>query len=206
MRSISSVWLERAPNISRRQINSVLLSAQGHRFEPGIELHTAFFAPRNNALEVLTCRVNTCYMFLFLYVSPYALATEGASRTICARSTIIIIQRSLILILILILIGLARGALRSRTTSLLGEDSYCRGSIVNIRVGCTRALFVRGSCPKALWRFRVSTSNSISGRSWPHSHTQIRHIYHTYAQQDIRVYEDDHLKPPKRQYKNPKAL
>ena len=28
-RSISSVWLERAPNISRRQINSVLLSAQG---------------------------------------------------------------------------------------------------------------------------------------------------------------------------------
>ena len=27
--SISSVWLERAPNISRRQINSVLLSAQG---------------------------------------------------------------------------------------------------------------------------------------------------------------------------------
>lgn len=33
IRSISSVWLERAPNISRRQINSVLLSAQGHRFE-----------------------------------------------------------------------------------------------------------------------------------------------------------------------------
>ena len=65
IRSISSVWLERAPNISRRQINSVLLSAQGHRFEPGIEQHTAFFAPRNNALEVLTCRVNTCYMFFF---------------------------------------------------------------------------------------------------------------------------------------------
>ena len=27
------------------------------------------------------------------------------------------------------------------------------------------------SRPKALWRFRASTSNSLSGRSWPHTHT-----------------------------------
>jgi hypothetical protein len=119
--------------------------------------NTMLFLPRGTTptsfgarVEVLTCRVNTCYMFLFLYVSPYALATEGASRTICARSTIIIIQRSLILILILILIGLARGALRSRTTSLLGEDSYCRGSIVNIRFGRCRALLARPESSKTL--------------------------------------------------------
>ena len=28
-----------------------------------------FFAPRNNALEVLTCRVNTCSMFFFVCMS-----------------------------------------------------------------------------------------------------------------------------------------
>ena len=67
---------------------------------------------------------------------------------------------------------------------------YCTHSVC-----CSRALLVRPYSPKALWRFRVSTSNSLSGRSWPHTHTHIRYIYQTYAQQDIRVYEDDHLKP-----------
>ena len=103
---------------------------------------------------------------------------EGASRTICARSTSIIIQRSLILILILN--GLARGALRSRTTSLLGEDSYYRGGIVHIRVGCSCALLVRPQSPKALWRFRASTSNSPSGRSSAasqHAHVRILIIF-----------------------------
>ena len=60
--------------------------------------------------------------------------------------------------------------------------------------------------PKALWRFRVSTSNSPSGRSRLHTHTHTRQIDHTYAQQDIRVCEDDHYKPPMRQFLNPKAL
>ena len=41
---------------------------------------------------------------------------------------------------------------------------------------------------------------------WPHFHTPLRHIDHTYVQQDIRVCEDDHLKPPKRQFSNSKAL
>jgi len=124
----------------------------------------------------------------------------------CARSTSIIIQRSLILILILILNGLARGALRSRTTSLLGEDSYCRGSIVNIRGGRSRALLVRRRRPKALWRFRASTSNSLSGRSRPTTDTPIRHNHQIYAQQDIRVCGDDHFQPPLPQFPNTKAL
>ena len=118
---------------------------------------TLFFLPRGTTprsfgarVEVLTCRVNTCSMFFFCMYVRTRWPEEGASRTICARSTIIIIQRSLILILILILNGLARGALRSRTTSLLGEDSYCRGSIVNIRFGRCRALLARPESSKTL--------------------------------------------------------
>ena len=42
--------------------------------------------------------------------------------------------RAIILILILILI-LARVTLHLRKTSLLVEDSYCRGGIVHIRCG-----------------------------------------------------------------------
>ena len=51
--------------------------------------------------------------------------------------------------------------------------------------------FVRRHRPKALWRFRASTSNSLSGRSRPQTHKPVRHIHHTYARQDIEVYEDD---------------
>ena len=85
-------------------------------------------------------------------------------------------------------------------------DSCCRGGIVHIRGGCSRALLVRRDSPTALWRFRASTSNSLSGRDMPHTHTHMRQIYHTYAQQDIRVCGDDHFQPPMRQYPNPKAL
>ena len=124
---------------------------------------------------------------------------------------IIIIIMILILILILILMMililiLTRVTLRVRITKRVGECSYCRGGIVNTRGGCSRALFVRRPRPKALWRFRASTSNSPSGRTRLHFHTQIRYIYHTYAQQDIRVCEDDLLKPPLRQLPNPMAL
>ena len=76
---------------------------------------------------------------------------------------------------------LPRVTLHPRTANQVGEDSRCRGGIVNIRVGFSRALFVRPESPKALWRFRVSTSNSPSGRSWPQTYTQVRYIYHTYA-------------------------
>ena len=41
---------------------------------------------------------------------------------------------------ILILILPRRVTLHVRTTSLLGEDSRCRGGIVHIRFGCSRVL------------------------------------------------------------------
>ena len=84
--------------------------------------------------------------------------------------------------------------------------SCCRGGIVNIRGGCSRALLERRPRPKALWRFRVSTSNSPSGRSWLHARTHMPYIHNTYAQQDIRVCGDDHLQPPKWQFLDSKAL
>ena len=65
---------------------------------------------------------------------------------------------------------------------------YCKHSVWLFSCACRTAY-----SPKALWRFRASTSNSPSGRSWPHTHTPIRHIDHTYAQQDIRVCGDDHF-------------
>ena len=55
--------------------------------------------------------------------------------------------------------------------------SCCRGGIVNTRVGRSCALLVPPDSPKALWRFRVSTSNSPSGRSWLHA----RHAYAVYS-------------------------
>ena len=95
---------------------------------------------------------------------------------------------------------------RLRIANCVEEDSYCRGGIVNTRFGFSCALLERRHSPKALWRFRASTSNIPSGRSRPYTITHVRNIDQTYAQQDIRVYEDDPLKPPKRQYQNPKAL
>ena len=99
---------------------------------------------------------------------------------------------AIILILILILI-LARVTLHLRKTSLLGEGSRCRGGIVNTRCVRCCALLVRPNSSTALWRFRVSTSNSPSGRTRLHTNTPVCHIYHTYAQQDIQVCEDDHI-------------
>ena len=96
--------------------------------------------------------------------------------------------------------------LHARIANGVVEDSYCRGGIVNTRCGCSHARSVRPKSSTALWRFRVSTSNSLSGRSRLHSNTHIRHIHHIYAQQDIRVCEDDLLQPPKRQLPNTKAL
>ena len=64
--------------------------------------------------------------------------------------------------------------LHLRIANQVGEDSRCRGGIVHTRGGCSRALFVRQSSPTALWRFRASTSNSPSGRTWLHTHTPMR--------------------------------
>ena len=96
--------------------------------------------------------------------------------------------------------------LHLRIANHLVMDSCCRGGIVHIRFGCSRALRKPPNRSKALWRFRVSTSNSPSGRTWLQTDTPIRDIDHTYAQQDIRVCEGDHFQPPLRQFSNPKAL
>jgi len=107
---------------------------------------------------------------------------------------------------ILILILSRRVTRRFRIANHMVMDSCCRGGIVDTRGGCSRALFVPPKSPTALWRFRASTSNSLSGRSRLHARTHMPYIYDTYAQQDIRECGDDHLQPPKRQYPNPKAL
>ena len=88
---------------------------------------------------------------------------------------------------------------RVRIANQMVMDSYCRGGIVNIvntRFGRSCAHLARPDSPKALWRFRASTSNSLIGRSRLPMYTQIRHIYQTYAQQDTRVCEGDHFEPP----------
>ena len=102
--------------------------------------------------------------------------------------------RTCAIILILILI-LPRVTLHLRIANQVGEDSRCRGGIVNSRFRCICALFVPPKRSNALWRFRVSTSNSPSGRTWLHPYTQIHRIDQIYAQQDIRVCEDDHFEP-----------
>ena len=75
--------------------------------------------------------------------------------------------------------------LRLRIANRLVMGSFCRGGIVHIRFGFSRARSVRPKGSKALWRFRVSTANSLSGRTWPQTDTPIRYIDHTYAQKDI---------------------
>ena len=67
-------------------------------------------------------------------------------------------------------------ALHVRIANRMVEDSCCRGGIVNTRFGRSCALFVRAQSPKALWRFRVSTANSLSSRSRLHFDTHIRYI------------------------------
>ena len=62
---------------------------------------------------------------------------------------------------------------RLRIANCVEEDSYCRGGIVHIRGGCSRALFVPPKCPTALWRFRASTSNSPSGQNMLHFYTHM---------------------------------
>ena len=84
--------------------------------------------------------------------------------------------RAIIPILVLnlnLILNLARATLHLRIANRVGEGSCCRGGIVHIRGGCSCALLVRRPRPKALWRFRVSISNSPSGRTLPHTDTHM---------------------------------
>jgi hypothetical protein len=100
----------------------------------------------------------------------------------------------------------SRITLHLRIANRVVEDSYCRGGIVHIRCGYSCERSVRRHCPKALWRFRASASNSLNGRNWPHTHTHIHNIYQIFARVDIRVYEDDHCEPRELQYPNSNGL
>ena len=80
-----------------------------------------------------------------------------------------------------------------RTANPMVMDSCCRGGIVHIRFGCACVRGISSNGTTALWRFHASTSNSLIGRSWPQTHTHLRYIDQIYAQQDIRVCEDDHF-------------
>ena len=84
-----------------------------------------------------------------------------------------------------------------RKTNLLGEGSCCRGGIVNSECTCcSRALAIRR--PRlSLSLFSISNSPS-GGRTRLHAHTPTCHIYHTYAQQGIRVCGADPFQPPNR--------
>ena len=83
--------------------------------------------------------------------------------------------------------------LHVRIANHMVMGSSCRGGIVNTRFVCFCALLVRPESSTALWRFRASISNSPSGRSRLPTYTHLRYIYHTYAQQDIRVCGDDNF-------------
>jgi len=135
-------------------------------------------------------RKSACYACLLFHVS-LSLSLSNSVRTrsfVCFCVFMICVTR------------------RVRIANHMVMDSCCRGGIVNTRGGCSCTPLLRRDRPNALWRFRASTSNSLNGRTLLHTYTQLRYIYHTYAQQDIRVCEDDLLKPPKRQSNHPKAL
>ena len=86
-----------------------------------------------------------------------------------------------------------------------------RGQLLSRRY-CTHSgwLFLCASRTASEFQGALAVSCKYFKQSkWPfsaaYSHA-IRYIYQTYAQQDIRVCEDDHFKPPMRQFSNPKAL
>jgi hypothetical protein len=87
---------------------------------------------------------------------------------ICVSLSLSLLLQGIILILIL-----ERVTPRLRKTNQLVKGSRCRGGIVHIRVGCSRALLERPNSSKALWRFRASTSNSPSGQNMLHFYTHM---------------------------------
>ena len=101
---------------------------------------------------------------------------------------------------------LVRVTPRARIANRLVKDSRLRGGIVNILSDCARVRIVRRESSTALWRFRVSTSSSLSDQFWPHTNTLIHRICRIFSQRDIRVCEDDRDELRMRQFSNPMAL
>ena len=96
--------------------------------------------------------------------------------------------------------------LHIRIANRLVMGSCCRGGIVRIRGGCSRARSVRPKSSKALWRFRASTSNSPSGRSWPHTHTHIAILIMLTLNKIFEYVEMTISSRPSGSSPNPKAL
>jgi len=94
---------------------------------------------------------------------------------------------------------------RARIASLPAKDSCCRGDIVNIPSGSSRARIVQPKNPTALWRFRASTSSSLSDHVWLHYNTERSLWIHNHSQQDIRGYGDYRFQLRLWQCANPKA-
>ena len=94
---------------------------------------------------------------------------RSALFSLCVCLSVCVLLQVSILILILI-----RVTLHVRIANQVVKGSRCRGGIVNIRGGCSRARSVPPKSPKAIWRFRASTSNSLSGRSGLQTDTHIR--------------------------------
>ena len=119
---------------------------------------------------------------------------------ICVSLSLSLLLQGIILILIL-----ERVTPRLRKTNQLVKGSRCRGGIVNTRV----VVLVRSRTASESHGALAVSCKYFKQSKWPFSaatNTHLRHIDHTYAQQDIRVCGDDHLKPPMWQFPNPKAL
>ena len=96
---------------------------------------------------------------------------------------------------------LVRVTLRVRIANPMVKGSCYRGGIVHIRFGS----FLCASRTASSSHGALAVSCKYFKQSkWPFlaacAHAYFVDIYHTYAQQDIRVYEDDHFEPPMRQY------
>ena len=124
----------------------------------------------------LCANLALCWMFRSRSAEGLVSVTAGGYFRRTARFVSLFLSLSLSLPLslsvitlsfILILILPRRVTRRFRIANHMVMDSCCRGGIVDTRGGCSRALFVPPKSPKALWRFRASTSSSLSGRAWP---------------------------------------
>ena len=122
---------------------------------------------------------------------------ERFSRNVSFSLSLSLSHSVITLSFILILILIPRCVtLHLRKTSLLVEDSCCRGGIVHIRFGCSCALFERASESHGALAVSCKYFKQSKWPFWPHFHTHLRYIHQTYARQDIRVCEDDHVEPP----------
>ena len=166
-----------------------------------------FFSPRRKKKEeiftsskLFAVSVFVCvftFLCVFQYYSRYT--KEAHAHAYCLE--FISLSLSLCVSRIITMLCLV---FHARTTNLLVKDSRCRGGgIVNILGRCSRVLTVRWLHPKALWLLRVSTSNSPSDLSRPHTNTHFCQIHRIHARRDIRGCGDDHLQPPRRQFSNP---